>query len=190
MEVSYDEQNSQSGDEQYSQQNESRERAINRQLFASIACADTVEIRGHRVSVRTIIVQKDDGTLHEPIHRQQRVEVYQLHGTKGVKVPGINVIVSDKPSCVRVNPPIVQLFNFIVNEDGTKTEMDTFYYQQLIVDALLKMYHKDLRIVTTPHGFDIGTTNMIGRKATDWMLARFKLGKGVDNVAVLRRGTW
>lgn len=154
---------------------------------------DSTSINGFYLKFVKCINKSSDGTVanYTPRHGHVAIEVYFLKDGKNGKkravlVPDINVIMDSLPSEKRkINT--VTVINFKVKRSGVQDIRDVFFYEQLIYDAILAMYGSDVRIVTACSDFDVGCAG-VGAAANNWFARRFNLARGVQGVAVLRRG--
>lgn len=155
---------------------------------------DSITFQGHCVKFVKCVNRSSDGTIasYAPRHGQVEVEVYFIKdGNEGKKravlVPGINVILSSLPSEKRkIN--LVTLINFKVKRGDSEDIREVFFYEKLIVDAILSLYGAEARIVTTDTDFDVGCAG-VGGAANKWFAKRFLLKSTVQGAVVLREGT-
>lgn len=155
---------------------------------------DSIKLKGHYVKFVKCVNSSSDGTIanYNPTHGHVAVEVHYLKVANSGKdrmilVQGINVIVSSLPSEKRTIE-LVTLFNFKVKRGEQENNKTVYFYEGLIVEAILALYAEDVRIVTSATVFDVGGAVPVGERANKWFASRFALPRCFQGVAVLQRG--
>lgn len=156
---------------------------------------DSIRLKGHYVKFVKCVNASSDGTIasYNPTHGHVAIEVYYLNVAKvGNKermtlVQNINVIISSLPS-EKLTIELVTLINFKVKRGEQEDNRAVYYYEGLILDSILELYAKDVRIVTSPTVFDVGGKIPVGEAANKWFASRFKLPRCFQGIVVLQKG--
>lgn len=156
---------------------------------------DSIRLKGHIVKFVKCVNTSSDGTIanYNPTHGHVAIEVYHLKQENGnakertILVPGINVIISSLPS-EKLKIQQVTLINFKVKRGDHEVATIVFFYEKLIMEAILALYDKDVRIVTSSTVFDVGGKITVGAAANKWFASRFRIPRCFQGIAVLQKG--
>ncbi len=153
---------------------------------------DAIKLKEHLIKFVKCVNMSSDGTIasYSPTHGHVAIEVHKKRTSTGrmVEVPDINVIISSLPS-EKLKIELVTLLNFKVKRGENQDNKTVYFYETLIMEAIMELYAKDTRIVTTSTDFDVGGKVAIGEAANKWFARRFRLKRCFQGSAVLREGT-
>lgn len=111
---------------------------------------------------------------HQPLkHGNCQLEVYSMKSK--IYVPDINVCMSALPSrCLVDSLGLIKILNFNVNnKDKSRGKKTVLFLEKLILRAIMKMYHKKVRIITSETWFECKT--VVGKRASKIFSSRFEL---------------
>lgn len=155
----------------------------------------SIRLKEHYVKFVKCVNSSSDGTIanYNPTHGHVAIEVYYLSVAKDSSkermklVQDINVIISSLPA-EKLTIGVVTLFNFKVKRGEKENNKTVYFYEGLILDAILALYATEVRIVTSATVFDVGGKVPVGEGANKWFASRFKLPRCFQGAVELQRG--